>query len=611
MVLRQQFEQGVAAHRTGNLVQAEKLYRQLLRTDAGYFPALHMLGYLKAQQGQYDEAIPLLHKAVKANPSDVTARAHHAHALMAAQRFDEALAGYDRLLAAQPDNFEALYNRGVILSQQQQFEEALVALDRALALQPTAAAVFYNRGVVLAGLERYREALESYDQALALDPGYAPALANRAMAALNLCDWARVAEISPELAVTVAPPLTFLGMSGDKQLQLECAAGTVRVLTPKPVPPLWHGEKYRHDRIRLAYVSADFREHAVAFQLAPLIERHDRARFQVIGIATGLSDDSAIRARLMKGFDRFHDFAALNSDEIARRLREMEIDIAIDLGGHTGLTRLQIFAHRPAPVQVSWLGYPGTTGAPFIDYLIADKIVAPFEHQPFFSEQLVHLPDTYFPTDPARPAGIAPSRAEAGLPETGFVFCSFNNSWKITRPLFAVWMRLLAAVPGSVLWLRQPPVDARTNLECEAVAQGINPARLVYADTVALDVHLARHVSADLFLDTLPYNAHATAADALGAGLPVLTCKGEAFAGRVAAGLLQAVGLPELVTESLDAYEARALELARDPAQLNSLKEKLTRNLLTAPLFDADRFACNIEAAYVTMSAHNPRSFSV
>ncbi|HWM60577.1 MAG TPA: tetratricopeptide repeat protein, partial [Rhizomicrobium sp.] len=392
MTSRQLFEQGVAAHRTGNLVQAEKLYRQLLRTDAGYFPALHMLGYLKAQQGRYDEAIPLLNKAVKTNPGDAAARAHHAHALMAAQRFDEALAAYDRMLAAQPDNFEALYNRGVILSQQQQFEEALAPLDRALALQPAAAAVLYNRGVVLAGLERYREALDSYDRALALDPGYAPALANRAMAALNLCDWVRVAKISSELAVTVAPPLTFLGMSGDKQLQLECAAGTVRVLAPKAVPPLWSGEKYRHDRIRLAYVSADFREHAVAFQLAPLIERHDRARFQVIGIATGLSDDSAIRARLVKGFDRFHDFAALNSDEIARRLREMEIDIAIDLGGHTGLTRLQIFAHRPAPVQVSWLGYPGTTGAPFIDYLIADCVVAPLGDQRFFSEQLVYLP---------------------------------------------------------------------------------------------------------------------------------------------------------------------------------------------------------------------------
>ena len=352
---------------------------------------------------------------------------------MAAQRFDEALAAYDRILAAQPDNFEALYNRGVILSQQQQFEEALVALDRALALQPGAAATWYNRGVVLVGLERHREALDSYDRALALDPGYLPAESNRAMVALSLCDWARAAATTPELAARIAPPLTLLGYTGDKALQLQCAATTTRSVVPKPLPPLWNGEKYRHDRIRLAYVSADLREHAVAFQLAPLIERHDRSRFQVIGISTGLSDDSAIRARLIKGFDRFHDFAALNSDEIARRLREMEIDIAIDLGGHTGQARLQIFAHRPAPVQATWLGYPGTTGAPFIDYLIADPIVAPFEHQPWFSEQLVHLPDTYFPAEAPRESGTAPTRAEAGLPENGFVFCAFNGTWKITR----------------------------------------------------------------------------------------------------------------------------------------------------------------------------------
>src|ERR1700733_10360809 len=461
MELHQLFEQGMAAHRTGNLAQAEKLYRQMLCADAASFPALHMLGFLKAQQGKYDEAITLLSKAVRKNPSDPAALAHYAHALMAAQKMGEALTAYDRLLAMQPANFEAHYNRGVILSQQLKHEEALAALDQALKLQPNAAAAHFNRGVVLAELERHREALESYDRVLALDPGYAPALANRAMVALSLCDWDRVAQLSPEQAVMLAPPLTFLGLSSDKSLQLACASATARTLAPKPVPALWNGERYAHDRIRLAYVSADFREHAVAFQLAPLIERHDRSRFQVIGISTGLSDDSAIRARLVKGFDRFHDFAGLNSDEIARRLREMEIDIAIGLGGHTGLARRQIFSHRPAPVQATWLGYPGTTGAPFMDYLIADATVAPPEDQPFYSEKLVQLPDTYFPTDPARAIGVPPSRADEGLPEQGFVFCSFNNAWKITLPVFDVWMRLLAEIPQSVLWLKQPPADTR------------------------------------------------------------------------------------------------------------------------------------------------------
>ena len=457
--------------------------------------------------------------------------------------------------------------------------------------------------MVLTGLERHQEALQSYDRALALDPNYLPARTNRAVVLLNLCAWDRVAEMDLRELAQVAPPLTFFGISDDKQLQLQCATAASKRLLPAPPPPLWRGEKYRHDRIRLAYVSADFREHAVAFQLAPLIERHDRSQFQVIGISVGMSDDSAIRARLIKGFDRFHDFARLDSEEIARRLREMEIDIAIDLSGHTGQGRPQIFAHRPAPVQTSWLGYPGTTGAPFMDYLIADGIVAPLEDQPFYSERLIHLPHSYFPAERLQDNPPAPGRSEMGLNERAFVFCAFNNNWKISRPVFEIWMRLLKCVPQSLLWLKQPPQDARINLEREAVGCGVDPTRLVYASDVPRPLHLARHGLADLFLDTLPYNAHATAADALGAGLPVLTCKGEAFAGRVAASLLHAVGLPELICENLADYEARALELARDGEKLAALKRKLTQNLPSAPLFDTDGLRHAIEEALVRL--HN------
>jgi predicted O-linked N-acetylglucosamine transferase (SPINDLY family) len=612
MELRQLFEQALAAHQAGRLAQAEQLYRQVLRADATNFAALHRLGFLKAQQGHYDEAVTLLNRALKQNPGDVTARGHYAHALMAAQRLDEALAAYDRLLAVQPANFEALYNRGVILSGQQRFEEALTALDAAKALNPNIAALHHNRGVVLSGLERYAEALESYDRALALDPGTLPARANRAMVMLNLCAWDRVAEMASAELAQAAPPLAFLGFSDDKQLQLQCAMAKLKTLVPAPPPALWRGEKYRHDRIRLAYVSADFREHAVAFQLAPLIERHDRSQFQVIGISVGASDDSAIRARLIKGFDRFHDFGQLNSEDIARRLREMEIDIVIDLSGHTGQARPAIFSHRPAPVQASWLGYPGTTGASFMDYLIADKIVAPLEDQPFYSEQLVQLPRSYFPTEPAADIPPAPGRVEMGLENDAFVFCAFNNNWKFTRPVFEIWMRLLRHVPQSQLWLKQPPPDARINLEREAASHGIDPTRLVYATDVPRAAHLARHKLADLFLDTVPYNAHATAADALGAGLPVLTCKGEAFAGRVAASLLDAVGLPELISENLADYENRALELARNGEKLVAIKQKLKQNLSGAPLFDAEGFRLGIEQAYVTMSGlDKPRGFSV
>jgi len=601
MDLRRLFEQGLAAHQAGRFAEAEGIYRQVLRAEPGNFPALHMLGFLKAQQGRYDEAITLLHKAVRANPADQTVLSHHAGALMAAQRFDEALAAYDLLLARDPRAFDGLYNRGVILSQKNAFEDALASLDQAALLQPGMAAIHYNRGVVLAGLNRNGEALAAYDRALALDPGYAPALPNRIMVMLNLCAWDRVAQLAPGEALK-ASPLTFLGINEDKALQRQRGAAAAKALTPKPLPPLWRGGTYRHDRIRLAYVSADFREHAVAFQLAPIVERHDRTRFQVIGISLGPSDDSAIRQRLMEAFDRFHDFAALGSEDIAQRLKDMEIDIAVDLGGHTGLSRFQTFAHRFAPVQVEWLGYPGTTGADCMDYLIADAVVAPDEDQSFFSEKLVHLPHSYFPTDPDRAIAPTPSRAEAGLPETGFVFCCTNNSWKIARPVFAAWMRLLDQVPGSVLLLKAAPADVRANLEREAAALGIASNRLIWAGDLPLAEHLARYRAADLFLDTLPYNAHATAADALWAGLPVLTVMGKAFAGRVAASLLHAIGMPELVTDNLADYEALALATARDPARLAALKEKLARNIGITPLFDADRFTRNLEAAYLKMA---------
>lgn len=606
MDLRSAYDAALAAHRAGNLAQAERLYRDMLRADGGNFSALHMLGFLKAQLGQFDDAIALMGKALKLNPGDLGAMTNYAHALMAAQRQDEALAAYDRILAVQPGQIEALYNRGVILSERKRFTEALASFDRALTLKPDAAATIYSRGVVLGGLGRHAEALANYDRALALQPNLTLASGNRALSALNINDWARTAQIAPEITAMVQagiaiPPQTLLGYSGDKQLQLQAGRNMLRSLVPQSLPALWRGETYAHAKIRLAYVSYDLSNHAVGQQIAPLIERHDRQRFEVIGISTGPDDGSPVRARLAKAFDTFHDFSNLPPDAIAQRLRAMEIDIAVDLGGHTDGGQPQIFALRPAPIQVAFLGYPASTGANFIDYLVGDATVTPPEHQAFFSEKLVQLPDSYFPTDPALTIGPAPSRAQAGLPEEGFVFCAFNGSWKITKPVFDIWMRLLAAVPGSVLWLKEPNSAARKNLEREAAARGLEAARLIFAPDLPLAEHLARQALADIFLDTLPYNAHATAAHTLWAGLPVLTCKGEAFAGRVGASLLRAAGLPELVTSSLTEYEVLALRLAQEPDLLNGFKERLKANRLSAPLFDADRFRAHIEAAFLAM----------
>jgi len=324
-----------------------------------------------------------------------------------------------------------------------------------------------------------------------------------------------------------------------------------------------------------------------------------------------------MRSRLVKGFDRFIDVREKSNDDVAALLGALEVDIAIDLKGFTRDSRMGIFAHGAAPIQVNCLGYPGTIAAPFIDYIIADEFVIPREHQIHYAEKVVYLPDCYQVNDSKRTISErTPIRTEVGLPEQGFVFCCFNNSYKITPGIFDIWMRLLQKVEGSVLWLYQRNAETISNLRREAQARGVAPDRLVFASKVKLEDHLARHRLADLFLDTLPYNAHTTASDALWAGLPVVTCAGTTFAGRVAGSLLRAVGLPELVTSTLEDYEALALRLATDESLLRKLKEKLARNRLSAPLFNTDRFRRHIEAAYTTMweihqRGEEPRTFAV
>jgi predicted O-linked N-acetylglucosamine transferase (SPINDLY family) len=365
--------------------------------------------------------------------------------------------------------------------------------------------------------------------------------------------------------------------------------------------PLWDGKPYGHDKIRLAYLSADFHQHPTAQLMIELFERHDRTRFEVTAIAFGPDDGSAMRARLKQAFDRFEDVRGKSDADVAAMLRAAEIDIAVDLNGHTADARPGIFAHRACPVQVNYLVYPGTIGANFMNYILADRIVLPADQQPFFSEKIMHLPDCYQANDTARRVPPPPSRGEAGLPASAFVFCCFNNSWKITAPVWDIWMRLLTQVEDSVLWLLDGP--HADNLRAEAVARGVAAERLIFAPKLPPDQHLARHQLADLFLDTLPYNAHTTCSDALWAGLPVLTCYGKSFPGRVAASLLQAIDLPELVAISPEKYQALALELAKNPALLKATRDKLVRNRATTPLFDGERFRKNIEAAYEKMLA--------
>jgi predicted O-linked N-acetylglucosamine transferase (SPINDLY family) len=386
---------------------------------------------------------------------------------------------------------------------------------------------------------------------------------------------------------------------------------------PGSVNPVWKGGRYAHDRIRLAYVSFDFREHVMAHQIAGAIEHHDRARFETTAFSLFPGAADAMQNRLYGAFERFLDVSSRSDLDAAKLIRELEVDILVDLTGYTRGGRMGIFAQRPAPVQVNF-NCPGTTGADYFDYIVTDRVVVPPEHHAYYAEKVAYLPDTFQAYDSRRRiADRTPSRSDAGLPERGIVFCSFNNGYKFRAPVFDIWMRLLLKFEGSVLWLRSGSSTMIDNLRREATARGVNPERLVFAPYVKrMEDHLARQRLADLFLDTLPYNAQTTAGDALWAGLPVLTCLGGALPGRVAASLLNAVGLPELVARTLEEYEALATVLASEPERLRRVRDQLARNLLSYPLFHTARFTRHLEAAFEQMNrlhkqGESPRTFSV
>lgn len=637
-------QEAMTLHRQGRLAEAETLYRRILAIDPHVFPALYLLGSLRLQQGDSGEAADFLGEAVKLAPSDPAAQAQYGMALIGLGRFEEALPPFNRALAAKPQmvlaltgraaalrglghtqdsladydtvvridpgNPDAWSGRGALLRKLGRVEEALESFNRALALWPDFAEALQNRGALLWDEKRdFPTALTDLERALALDPGRPDLPENllhlKMMMAHDACELDWLEELAAKLPALVSqgdivPAWMLLLSSDNEMLQLQNAKSLIAKRFPS-LPSLWTGERAAHDRIRLAYLSSDFKRHAVAAQIAELIERHDRTRFEVIAISTGADDASELRRRLMASFDAFHDLHGQGAPAIARRIRELEVDILVDLNGHTEHDNFDVLRRRPAAVQASWLGYAGTSGAPFIDAVIADAIVAPGPDA--FSEKLYLLPDTMFCADTTRTAGRVPTRAAAGLPEHAFVFCAFNRHWKITAAAFQSWMRILRAVPDSVLWLKQPSAQAQSSLAARAAALEVDPARLIYAPLVPLEDHLARHAAADLFIDTFPYTGHATTCDALWAGLPVLTRKGGSYAARVAASQLQAVGLPELVTETAEEYEALAIVLAGNSARLKSLRSRLADNRATAPLFDTQRFARNIEAVYARILA--------
>lgn len=603
--------------------RALESFAKAVELEPGFTEAICNQGIALQALKQLDAALACYSKALQLNPEYASAYNNLGSALQELKRFDDAKVCYGKALQIRPDYAEAHCNLGIAWQELKNPEAALACYAKALQIKPDYRLAMRNLGATLQQLKRFEDAATCYRAVLDLDPTDPYALGMLANCALNVCDWQVMARYTPMLRAgiakgeTIIMPFTLLGFPVLPSEQLACAKAYLHDSVRESPLSLWAGERYAHDKIRIAYLSADFHQHPTACLMAELFELHDHTQFEVIGISFGPDDQSAIRARLIAAFDQFHDVRLMSDAQAAVLVRELEVDVAIDLKGYTENARFGILVHRPAPVQVNYLGYPGTMGADFIDYVIADKHVLPFEQAPHFSENIVHLPNCYQVNDSKRVVSpLTPTRAECGLPESGFVFCCFNNNYKITPEIFDIWMRLLHAVEDSVLWLLQDNAAARMRLETEAEARGIDPARLVFAPRVSVDVHLARHRLADLFIDTLPINAHTTASDALWAGVPVVTCLGESFAGRVAGSLLHAIGLPELVVENLDAYEALALRLATDAAQLQDLRFRLERNRRENALFDTDRFRRHLETAYRTMwsksqRGERPKGFAV
>lgn len=648
---------GVVLQRLGRCSEALASHDLALKIKPDFPAALNNRGTALKDLGRLDEAFESYDRALALKPDFVEALNNRGSALKNVGRLDEALESYDQVIALKPDLAVAHYNRGAVLSTQKRHDEALASYDHALALKRDFPEALNNRGAALAALRRHQEALASYDRALLLWPAFADARSNRGAALSHLgrndaasrdleqalklspelpfaggtllharmhcCDWQSYEEESSRVIADVRAgkraiePFMFLAVSDSAEDQLRCSQTWVNDQCPPSAGASWTGKRYRHDRIRVAYVSSSFHRHPLGYLMAGLFEQHDRTRFETIAISSGPDDRSAMRARLKAAFDRFIDVRQRSDREVVQLMRDLEIDIAVDRSGFSTGARPGIFYQRAAPIQVNYLAYPGTMGADFIDYIVADQVVVPREHHSWYEEKVVYLPDCYQVNDSSRSiAEHAPSRAELGLPDRGFVFCSFNNSYKTTPQMFDVWMRLLREVDGSVLWLLEGNAAAQHNLRREAATRQVHADRLIFARGVAHEDHLARHRRADLFLDTLPCNAHTTASDALWAGLPVLTCMGTTFAGRVAASLLQAIGLPELITGSLHEYVQLALRLASDSAQLDQIRQKLSSHRTTWPLFDTDRFRRHIEAAYIEMWERHqrgepPASFSV
>ena len=631
-------------HQSGQLDLAESYYKKLLNDLPENTVLLTNFGTLQFQKKKLNNGIKLIEKSLKIAPNQPNALNNLGVVLLGLNRPDEALIRFDSAITFQASYAEAHSNRGNALNDLNRPKDALESYDRAISINPNYAKAHSNRGNILKDLNRLNEAIESYDHAITFMPNYANAYSNRGdafkelnqlekaiesyeysiqlnpdtefilgelfKAKMSLCSWSGLANRIEEIKTKVnnnekaSSPFSLLAAIDDPKLQRQSAKIYVKAKYPKNniLPKIECQTK--SSKIQIGYFSADFRDHAISHLTAELYEIHDRGQFEIHAFSFGPDTKDEFNLRIKAGVDYFHDVQSLSDKDVALLSRSERIDIAVDLGGFTKNSRTGIFAMRAAPVQVNYLGYPGTMAADYMDYIIADHTIIPEDKKHHYSESIAYLPYSYMVTDSkTKSPTIQFTREDAGLPVNGFVFCCFNQHYKITPITFSIWMKILIQVEGSILWLSDTNRSVISNLKLEAIKNGVEGDRLIFAPRLAFkEDHLSRMQLADLFLDTLPYNAHTTSSDALRMGVPVLTCIGKSFTSRVASSLLNAVNLPELIVTSQDQYESFAIKLATNSEEFKSIKNKLVNNLSTAPLYDTKLFAKHLEYAFIKMN---------
>ena len=601
-----------AQHGAGLFADAVQTYEKLTRLVKNHPQILTDMGTSYAKLKSYDQASACYAKAIELQPDYFLAFSNQGNLLSELGYVSEAIASYEQALKLNPNYAEAWTNCGNAFFKLGNFEDARFAHEKALALDPNYGEAWSNLGNALLELKKGDEAFDCYEKAFALKPLHPYLMGQFLAAKLTSCNWDGVeAAVKKMLDLveqnhSVCIPFALLQTSASLVLQKHCAQIFVADRCPSNAPnafPLL--EKSPSEKIRIGYFSSDFRDHPVGILMENLIRLHDRSTFEVFGFFLNAPTGDAVESGLLGLFDKTFSLYGLSDPAAQALITESQIDIEVDLNGHTSGARTELFARNLAPLQVSYLGYAGTSGAQFYDYLIADQVTIPEEHRACYSEKIAYLPNSFFPVDtsisPEQLGGL-PTRASQGLPETGFIFACFNNAYKINPPIFSRWMGLLKQVPGSVLWLSKLSSNAMLNLQQEARAQGVDPSRLVFATRVPARVdHLSRLRLADLFIDTPNYNAHATAADALWAGVPVLTTMGHTFAGRVAASQIASLGLADLIVNSDDEYIAKALELASHPERVKEIKDRLEAHRYQSPLFNTKQYVKDLESLYAKL----------